>query len=294
MIAAADAYAVRPIKRARRTKVEMERIREGLFDILDKGERPMTVRQVFYRAVVAHLVAKTEYDGTVVRLLTELRRSGVIPYEWIADATRWMRKPETWSSAEQWLDYQARTYRRAIWDEQDVAVEVWCESSSLAGVLIDVTREWDVPLYPCNGQPSLSFLHAAGGNLESEQRPVFVYYVGDYDGAGMDITSKVERGIREFAPSVELHFERIAVTPRQIEEMQLPTRPPNERDKKRGWESCVEAEAIDPSTLRALVNNSIVRHIDSETYRRVMNEQQATRDTLRMLARNGLPMTRAR
>ncbi len=280
--------------RTRRTRAEMERIREGLYEILATGERPMTVRQVFYRAVVRHLVSKAEYDGTVVRLLAELRRAKVIPYEWIADSTRWMRKAETWSSTEEWLAYQARTFRRAIWDAQDVRVEVWCESNSLAGVLIDVTAEWDVPLYPCGGQPSISFMHSAGMGLVDEYRPVHVYYVGDYDGAGMDIGRRVETEIRGFAPDVDLHFKRIAVTTEQVEEMKLPTRPPNKKDVKRGWTECVEAEAIDPSAMRAIVNDCIVQHIDNETYQRVMLEQQATRDTLKMLARNGLPMTRGR
>jgi hypothetical protein len=44
-----------PIKRARATKVEVEARREALLDIIEAG-RPMTVRQVFYRATVRGLV----------------------------------------------------------------------------------------------------------------------------------------------------------------------------------------------------------------------------------------------
>jgi hypothetical protein len=55
----------------------------------------MTVRQGFYREVGAGIVAKTEneYKRTVLRLLVETRRKDRIPYSWIADNTRWMRKP---------------------------------------------------------------------------------------------------------------------------------------------------------------------------------------------------------
>jgi hypothetical protein len=53
------------------------------------------VRGVFYQAVTRGLVAKTEaeYKRTVIRLLGIMRREGELPYGWIADETRWMRKP---------------------------------------------------------------------------------------------------------------------------------------------------------------------------------------------------------
>ena len=89
---AAASYAPRPI-RHRRTKDEMEGILGGLYLLL-KEDHPMTVRQVFYQATTRGLIDKTEadYKGTVVRLLSRLRRKKLIPFNWIADNTRWMRK----------------------------------------------------------------------------------------------------------------------------------------------------------------------------------------------------------
>ena len=57
----------------------------------------MTVRGVFYRLVSAGLIGKNEreYNATVVRLLLAMRRDGSIPYPWVADGTRWTRKPVT-------------------------------------------------------------------------------------------------------------------------------------------------------------------------------------------------------
>jgi hypothetical protein len=72
-----------------------------------------------------------------------MRREGQIPYHWLADATRWMRRPITYSSAEGALQRTAETYRRALWDESDIAVELWSEKEALAGVLVDVTDRWD-------------------------------------------------------------------------------------------------------------------------------------------------------
>ena len=53
----------------RRTRSQVDEIRTGLFTLLE-AENPMTVRQVFYRAVSEGLVEKTEteYRATVIRL----------------------------------------------------------------------------------------------------------------------------------------------------------------------------------------------------------------------------------
>jgi hypothetical protein len=128
-----------------------------------RADNPMTVRQVFYQAVSRGLIAKTEaeYKQTIGRLLTEMRLDGTIPFGWIADNTRWMRKPETHSSLKAVAEEWARSYRRAIWQEQEVYVEVWLEKEALAGVLYEETHRYDVPLMVTRGYPSLSYVHEA-------------------------------------------------------------------------------------------------------------------------------------
>src|SRR5262245_30978873 len=88
------------LKRDRATKAEVEARREALLDIIEAG-RPMTVRQVFYQATVRGLVEKAESGYTKVQTdLTVMRRAGELPYDWLADNTRWQRKPRTFSSVE--------------------------------------------------------------------------------------------------------------------------------------------------------------------------------------------------
>jgi hypothetical protein len=81
-------------KRFRRTKAVIGGIRDAITDILE-NDHPQTVRQVFYALTVRGVIAKAEieYHRTVVRLLVEMREAGQVPFEWIADNTRWMRKP---------------------------------------------------------------------------------------------------------------------------------------------------------------------------------------------------------
>lgn len=143
------------MRRAQQTAAEMDTIRRGLISIVT-AHRPVTVRQVFYQAVAAGLIGKTEadYQRTVV-LLGELRRAGVIPYGWIADNTRWMRKPVSYGDLTDAFDRIMKTYRRQLWADQDTYVEIWLEKDALAGVLDTVTTAWDVPLMVTRGYPSL-------------------------------------------------------------------------------------------------------------------------------------------
>jgi hypothetical protein len=247
----------------------------------------MTVRQVFYRLVSGRLIAKTEgeYKATVVRLLTEMRLERELPFHWIADNTRWMRKPESYSGLGDVVDAAWATYRRALWDDQDAYVEVWCEKDALAGVLSEVTEEWDVPLMVTKGYASLSFLHSAAKAIESQAKPAHVYLLTDYDPSGLDIARQVEGRLRQFAPGAEIRFERLAVTPDQIARWSLPTRPTKRTDSRSvrfGGES-VEVDAIPPDELRALVRDAIEQHVDPVAFEKTKQVEAEEREGLRRL-----------
>ena len=234
------------------------------------------------------MVEKTEaeYKSTVCRLLTVMRRKAIVPFDWIADNTRWMRKPDSYSELASALEYTARTYRRSLWQNQDAYVEVWLEKDALAGVLIEETAPWDVPLMVTRGYSSLSFLHSAGEVIRAKSKPAYLYYFGDSDPSGIDITRVVEKGIREFAPDAEIHFERVAVTQEQIRRWKLPTRPTKKKDSrsKNFTGKSVEVDAIPPDLLRALAREKIEQHIDRAALARLKSNEQAERETMERIS----------
>jgi hypothetical protein len=280
-------YGTSPTRRLRRTREEMAEIRRGIFTVLS-DDHPMTVRQVFYQLVSRGAIEKTEaaYKATVCRLLVEMRRASQIPFGWIADNTRWMRKPRTYSSVEDALRSTARFYRRAVWDELAVYTEVWLEKDALAGVLMEETEVWDVPLMVTRGYPSLTYLHEAAEQIEAQAKPTYLYYFGDYDPSGVDITRFVEKGLRELAPDAEISFERVAVTPEQIEAWSLPTRPTKTSDtRSRSFSGdSVEVDAIPPVDLRALVRDRIERHVDPSRLEHLATVEDEERKILEMFA----------
>jgi hypothetical protein len=83
--------------------------------------------------------------------LTLMRRAGSLPYDWLADSTRWQRKPRTFGSVEEALEDTARLYRKALWADADAYVEIWLEKDALAGVVYPVTEKFDVPLMVARG-----------------------------------------------------------------------------------------------------------------------------------------------
>jgi hypothetical protein len=275
--------------RKRRTKADIERLKRTIYATVE-ADQPMTVRQVFYRLVSTGVIAKTEgeYKNTVGRLLVAMRREGDIPFAWVADNTRWMRKPRTYSSLEEALQSAARTYRRALWDDQDVYVEVWTEKDALAGVLLEETRQWDVPLMVSRGFSSISYLYEAAATIRDQGKPAHLYYFGDHDPSGVHIDRVIEARLREFAPDAEIHFQRVAVRPEQIREWGLPTRPTKKTDSrsKTFQGESVEVDAIPPRRLREIVRGCIEQHIDTTKLATLRVAEQSEREILLNLSRH--------
>ena len=152
----------------RRTKAEIDSIKAAIYDLCEKYA-PMTVRQLFYQLTTIGAIDKTEqeYKGTVCRLTKEMRLNAELPWDWLADNTRWMHKPRTYGGISDVLEASQEAYRRTLWDPKTNPhyCEVWIEKDALTGVFYDVTSEYDVPLMPCKGYPSLSFLRNAAFNI---------------------------------------------------------------------------------------------------------------------------------
>jgi len=282
----AMAYVASPIKRVRATKAEVEARREALLDIIDDG-KPMTVRQVFYQATVRGLVEKAETGYSKVQTdITLMRRDGSLPYDWLADNTRWQRKPNTFDSVEDALRETARFYRKNLWRDADAYVEIWLEKDALSGVIYPVTSMYDVPLMVARGYASLSFLFSAAEYINTLDIPAYIYHLGDFDPSGVNAGEKIEETLRELAPDADIVFERIAVTEEQITDWDLPTRPTKASDTRAKTFSSalsVELDAIEPNQLRALVQETIERHLPAEQFEVLKAAEESERDIITRL-----------
>jgi hypothetical protein len=268
MLDTSAVYVASPVKprRIRSTAQQVEDLWCGLYDIV-KAMKPMTVRQVFYQATVAGMVDKTEAGyAKVQRALVQMRRAQAMPYSWLADNTRWQRKPRSFEN-----------------------VEVWLEKDALSGVVYPITSAFDVPLMVARGYASLSFLHTAAEHIATLLKPAFIYHLGDFDPSGVNAGEKIEQTLRELAPAAEIHFERLAVLPSQISDWNLPTRPTKASDTraKNFGAISVELDAIHPNTLRGIVREAIELHMPPSQFEALKAAEQSERELLRSFVSNG-------
>mgnify|MGYP003375015305 CR=1 FL=1 len=273
-----------PVKRARATRAEMRLRQDALAEIVREIE-PCTVRQVFYQATVRGVVDKTEAGYAKVQIaLVEMRRSGLIPFDNIVDNTRWQRKPRSYGDPAQALEEVADFYRKDLWREADAYVEVWLEKDALSGVVLPTTAKFDVPLMTARGYASLSFLHTAAEAIAAQDRPAYIYHLGDFDPSGLDAGNKIDATLRELAPDAEIHFERLAVNPDQIRAWNLPARPTKTSDTRArafGSDVSVELDAIHPDQLRRLVHDAVERHLPAHAYDVLKTAEASERTFLR-------------
>jgi hypothetical protein len=268
--------------------------RQMLYSIVEE-QQPMTVRQVFYRAVVKGWVEKTEKGyGYVQRDLVKMRWEGAIPFDWIIDTSRNIRGNQglNYESVQEFVDLQFKympdRYSRNMLADHDFSIQVWLEKEALAGVIHPMTMDWDVPLYCARGYSSLSFLHEAALDLESKERPARIFHFGDYDPSGQDAIATVQRDLPLLAPNTAnrgFEFTIVAVRPEQIVNLGLPTRPTKKSDTRSGTfgNESVELDAIEPNTLRQMVADTLQACFPAGAREANEARQEAERQEIRRL-----------
>jgi hypothetical protein len=259
------------------------------------------VRQVFYQLVVRDAIEKTEqsYKGTVIRLLTEMRMSGDIPFAWIVDESRRTRQHQTWDSVTDALYDTAKFYRRSALRGSTDYVEIWSEKEALSGIIWGVASEYDVPVVVSKGMPSLtqlfgSFRDIRGAALASKRS--YLYQFGDHDPSGCMIPETIKSRLNQFCESADCAgpiVERVALTKDQIDEYRLPSRP-TKRDGNahaKDFEGdSTELDALPSSVLRDMVRGCIERHISAGQLAALRTAEDSEREILGRLARS-IPTT---
>jgi hypothetical protein len=266
-------------------------IRDHVLDDLVGRYDRMTVRQVYYALEVAGVVEKTEGGyRQVQRQLLIMREKEMLPWSFIADGTRWQRKPDTWRSSGAYVQAMARNYRRDLWQSQGVRIEVWLEKDALADVVTAVTDAWDVSLMVSRGQSSATYIYsaaqAARHAFEDFECETFIYLLYDFDAGGERAARTIAREL-PIKAEVPVHTERLAVTAEQIMAWQLPTRLAKKSDpeaKKHG-PIAVELDAIPPDRLTGLVADAITQHVDQGQWEIEQTIEREEREGLLELAR---------
>jgi hypothetical protein len=273
----------------------MDAIRKAIIGVI-REDPPMTVRQVFYQLVARGVIDKSEeeYQRTVVRLMTEMRLSGRLSYDWVVDESRRVRITQTFDNITDAVEHTAQYYRRSALRETDTYLEIWVEKDALAGAMWDVTSDYDVPLMVSRGMPSLTFLHGSAVAIKQaadEGKYSYIYQFGDHDPSGVLIPQTIERRLNEMCQRLDCPpptVERVALTEEQIRRYRLPTRPTKRKGNThaQGFTGrSVELDALPPSVLRSLATKVIERHISSTQTQILREAEDSERKLLQMWGR---------
>lgn len=277
-------YRASTIKRARRTNARVEQLDNQILQVLSE-DHPQSVRHVYYRMTDPRLPEPVEKTDRGYRHVQDrsvkLRRAGRLPYGWVTDASRRGYFTPTYIDKSDFLRSVAADYRADLWQHANVHCEVWVESRSIAGIVEDDCRELAVSLYPAGGFSSISlaFQSIEYINHFGRKKPVVIFYIGDYDPAGILIDIALERELRQhLLAGIDLTFRRIGITPEQIEQFNLPTKPRKETDKRsQHIVETVEAEAMPARIMRDLLRREIEVLLPSRALQVAKVEEESAR-----------------
>jgi hypothetical protein len=272
----------------RRTSQDVEELLRGTLAVLNAEREygPMTIRHCYYKLVEHDLLDKTEqeYDNLGYQL-RKWRRSGDIPYSAFADNSRIYYQASQFNCIEDALRNTRDTYRRNLWASQSEYVEIWVEKDAVAHIVFRIASQFGVRVFPTHGFNSITAAYNSSETFKRAQQAgknVHVYYFGDFDKAGKDISNSITRNLKN-DHHIDIDFQRVAINEEQVVFYNLPTRPPKPRDIKQGFVSCVEIDALPMKALTKLIEDCIIQHIDPLVWERQQEIEDHERQTIDFL-----------
>ena len=267
----------------RPTNEESARRRRHLMAI-GREIAPTNVRGFMYAVVVRGLLDKEVAYSSVQYLLSEMRETGEMPWDWIVDETRPVFIPNTWTDAGEVLEAAAKQFRRDAWQDLAVKVVVLVEKIGIAGALRQTVEGLGVRLYTMVGQFSSTRTRDLANYMEEDERHTLILQLGDHDHYGVEIVSVTEDKLRRYT-GASFEMRRIAVTPEQIRRYRLPTRPkslaPKEKARFRNIKikdnRIVELDAMPANELRALLEREVMALMPPDHLDQVKEDEASER-----------------
>jgi hypothetical protein len=258
---------------------------------LVEEQHPITLRGLLYQVVSAGWLPSTDRKpySRLGRIMTTLREKGAVPFSWIVDNIRSTAKPSSWTGLADFADSVKECYRKDFWAELPDYVHVIVEKDAIAGVLAPTTNEYDVALSPVRGYVSLSFAHEIASTWNRIDKPIYAFYLGDFDPSGFDLERDLKEKLTRYCTR-SFQWQRLGVNLEDFDTFNLIRLEPKKKDKRykrfvaEHGESCAELDAIPATVLRERVEQAITAHIDLWKWERLQETERLEQDTIRTLA----------
>lgn len=258
-----------------------------------RDQKPMTLRSLHYRMVgcgISDDTSDPHYDR-LCRVMTSLRECLVVPFHWMTDNLRVDIKKPTFDSPEDAVPSFCAWFNMNYWNRFNHHVHVIVEKDAMTGVLRQVTDEWDVTLSPIRGYASVTYAAQIAKQWEAITKPIFVYYLGDYDPSGFDIERDMKEKLYRYSRK-DVEWTRLGVVKADFEEFGLRKLSTKVTDKKAAkfiaehGPDCAEIDAIPPNDIRKRLREAIVKHIPPGGWEQCQKEEAEMIDRLEGYLRN--------
>ena len=288
-------------------------------EILDlyKPQRPLTLRQIYYRLVAAYHYPHSQgwYGNTLSRTLTLARRAEFttnddkLLFDVIRDDEFIQRipfcyhdQPDFWIRTKQ----NAKLFTLDRQDGQEYHTILWCEAAGMVPQLQRITFPYGIPVFSSGKFDGITAKRNIGEEWAEEERPIRVLHLGDHNPSGIHIFEALARDIIRFAEQAaerdalqdpEIEFHRIALLPEQVTD--IPPDLPNPKDRRRfdwmavrigtgDYERTIdinpleawELEALAPDAIAAIVREAIREEWDADAYNDVIEDEKRARHIL--------------
>jgi hypothetical protein len=227
------------------------------------------------------------------------RLAGLVDWSAIVDRTRKIHKNNHWKDPQEIIDICASQFQVDKWLDQPCYCEVFVEKDALIGVLEAACMPLDVPYYACRGYNSASEIWNAGHNRFKKKveqgKKCYVFYLGDHDPSGIDMTRDVDERINQFAQTDNdtwITVKRLALNMDQVNQYHPPPNPTKLSDTRaedyiiKYGETCWELDALDPEVIGALITDSVTGIRDEQLWKIAVKEEEEHKKDLSRLSIN--------
>ena len=236
-------------------------------EIVLSYDTAVTLRQLFYRLVAKGVLQNTSTAYKTLSARTAAaRRNGGFPA--LADNTRKISQYRSFDGPDDAREWLARIYQRDRTEGQEYNIYLGVEKRTILAQLEAWFGDHGLPMLALGGYSSQSFEAEVIADAEVDGRPAVLLYAGDFDPSGEDIDRNFVEQVACFDRVV-----RVALTPEQVEEYQLPPQPGKPSDsrseafrERHGVLVQVELEALDPETLRELYADALEGFWDTSAF----------------------------
>jgi hypothetical protein len=277
--------------RSRITSVKSEML-EAVKQIIFVDRRkfwPMTVRAVHYALLNVQPLRNTgdadsRYKNDrksyqdLSNLLTRARLTGIVPWKAITDETRPQVVWNVWADprafVREQIDGFLKDYWRDLMQSQPNHVEVIVEKNTAWPIVKAITGKYCIPTMSGRGFSSIDpYNDIAQRYKRSGKRGLILLVASDFDPEGEEIVQVAGRTLRDDFGIRRVKLVKVAITPDQIREFDLP---PNLEAKEgssryekfvdRHGANVYELEAITPEQLQEALTEAIDGVIDIDAF----------------------------